>query len=276
MRLADGVVRHAWTLRRFGLSPHKLAARLGNRLEPPILCVSLPKAGTHLLERALCLHPRLYRRLLPTLNPNNIDRWGGLGPLSERLRPGQILISHLHFRPEYPLLLQRANVRSVFLVRDPRDILVSLAFYVPANPAHHLHDLFAALPNTHDRIRLGITGDSTGRLPPLRERLLAFSGWLDAGGLVVRYESLIGGPGGGDSETQRATLVALYEAVGAPAGDALVDEVCARLFSRASPTFRQGTTGQWRQQFTPDLRALLEAEAGAELKRYGYSDAPLE
>jgi len=59
MRLAEAAARHAWTFRRFGLSPRKLVARIGNRTEPPILCVSLPKAGTHLLERALCLHPRL-------------------------------------------------------------------------------------------------------------------------------------------------------------------------------------------------------------------------
>lgn len=275
MRLADAVVRHAWTLRRFGLSPRKLAVRFGNRGEPPILCVSLPKAGTHLLERALCLHPRLYRRVVPTLNPDNIHRWGGLGPLSERLRAGQILISHLHFTPEYPSLLRRAKVRSVFLIRDPRDILVSLAFYVAGDPGHHLHDLFAALPDTHARIRLGITGDASGRLPPLRERLAAFSGWLSASDLVVRYESLIGGTGGGDSETQRATLVALYQAIGAVVTDALVDGVSARLFSRASPTFRKGTTGQWRKHFTPELQALLETEAGAELRQYGYASEPM-
>lgn len=270
MRLADAVVRQTWTLERFGLTPRKLLARAANRREPSILCVSLPKAGTHLLERALCLHPRLYRRVLPTLHDQNIGRWGGLGALLGRLRPGQILISHLHFRSEYPTWLQTTGVRCVFLVRDVRDILVSQAFYIAADPAHYLHDLFAGLPDTQARIRMGITGDPARRLLPLRERLSAFSGWLEASDLVVRYESLIGRAGGGDIEGQRASVRALYQAVGIAPDEARVEDVRARLFSRASPTFRKGTTGQWTQHFTPDLLALLHHEAGTELERYGY------
>jgi len=270
VRIAEVLARQAWTLERFGLTPRKLIARATNRREPAILCVSLPKAGTHLLERALCLHPRLYRPVLPTLHDQNIGRWGGLAGVLEHLRAGQILVSHLHFRPEYPLLLQGAGVRCVFLVRDPRDILVSQAFYIAGSRRHYLHDLFAALPDTDARIRIGITGDDAGRLRSLRERLSAFSGWIGASDMVVRYESLIGGPAEQDVVRQREALRALYGAVGIVADDTLLDDVRTRLFSRASPTFRTGATGQWTQHFPPDLLALLHGEAASEFERYGY------
>jgi len=273
MSFADALVRRTWTLQRFGLTPQKLLARVRNREEPAILCVSLPKAGTHLLERALCLHPHLYRRVVPTLHDKNINRWGGLERLLERLHPGQILVSHLHFRPEYPHLLARTGVRCLFLVRDPRDILVSQAFYIAGDRGHYLHHLFAPLPDTEARVRVGITGDSVHGLLPLQRRLSAFAGWLNASALVVRYEALIGGMGGGDIAAQHATLGAIYRAVGISPSDALLSSISARLFSRASPTFRKGTTGQWKQHLTPTLLTLLEREAAEELKRYGYGDS---
>ena len=272
MRLPDAVVRRAWTLERFGLTPGKLVARVANRREPKILCVSLPKAGTHLLERALCLHPRLYRRILPTLHDNNIGRWGGLEALLGRLRPGQLLVSHLHFRPEYPRLLREHGVRCLFLIRDPRDILVSQAFYIVGDPRHYLHSLFAALPDLPARLRVGITGDTTHGLLSFRDRLAAFAGWLDASDLVVRYEQMIGGAGG--AEQQRSTLRSVYEASGLPLDDAALNALLPRLVSRASPTFRRGSTGEWTKHLGPELVALLESGAGAELERYGYGAAP--
>src|SRR2546427_9566314 len=124
MSLIDSVPLDRWTFERFGLTPGKLARRVADTGAPRVFCISIPKAGTHLLERALCLHPRLYRKLLPTFNDNNIRRWGGLGTVLAKLRPGQILISHLHFRPEYRSLLHAGGIRCIFLIRDPRDIIV--------------------------------------------------------------------------------------------------------------------------------------------------------
>ncbi|GAH00802.1 unnamed protein product [marine sediment metagenome] len=36
------------------------------------MCVSLPKSGTHLLERALCLHPNVYRKFIGTLEDRRL------------------------------------------------------------------------------------------------------------------------------------------------------------------------------------------------------------
>jgi hypothetical protein len=47
-----------WRLYAFGLTPGRLALRLANGHLPAVLCTSLPKAGTNLVVRALCLHPR--------------------------------------------------------------------------------------------------------------------------------------------------------------------------------------------------------------------------
>src|SRR5688572_2400184 len=112
----------AWTLQRFGMTPGKLRHRAFDRSAPTVFCDSIPKAGTHLLERALCLHPRLYRKVRPTVGDGNVVRWHGLDGVLDGLRPGQVVVSHLSFQPGYPRVLDAHGVASVFLVRDPRDI----------------------------------------------------------------------------------------------------------------------------------------------------------
>ena len=74
-----------WDLKRFGMTPDKIWRRRGRPDLPKIFCVSVPKSGTHLLERVLCLHPRLYRKFMSTLffEPNkSVLKPGGKGILN--------------------------------------------------------------------------------------------------------------------------------------------------------------------------------------------------
>jgi hypothetical protein len=258
------IARHWWTAERFGLTPRKLAARAAGSGLPRVLVVSLPKAGTHLVERAVCLHPRLYRRLQRTLNPENMGE--GLEGAVRELRPGQVALAHIPFKDEYPVLLE--DVKTIFAIRDPRDIAVSLAHYIGGRGDHPLHFAYTERPDERSRIELAILGDAEARPPaPSLESLLAgFSGWLDSGALVVRFEDLIGSRGGGDDATQDLTLRAIYDRVGIERPQGLAE----RLFSSASPTFRKGRIGQWRDSFDPGLEALFEREAGSWMEMYGY------
>jgi hypothetical protein len=257
--------RTLWTAQRFGFTPEKLVSRIASGRLPRVLCVSLPKAGTHLIERAVCLHPRLYRRILPTLNPENVGS-AGLGGVLGSLRPGQVAVAHLPFDPGYRGLL--GGVRAFFVIRDPRDIAVSLAHYIEGSGDHPLHAAYRERPDLRARIELAILGDSKARppAPSLESVLGGFAGWLESGSLVVRYEELIGARGGGDAEAQARTIGAIYEHLGleAPAG------LAGRIFSSASPTFRKGAVGQWREHFDPDLEALFERETGRWMEVYGY------
>jgi hypothetical protein len=260
-----------WTLERFGLTPSKLAYRVRSPDAPKVLCVSIPKAGTHLLERALCLHPRLYRRLVPTITPARARERGGVERLLARLRPGQVLMSHLRFEASYPGLLVSHGVEAVFLVRDPRDVVVSQVGYVSRRADHWSHALFASRADARDRLRLAIAGDPVGGLRSIGERLAAFEGWLEEGVAVVRFEDLIGPDGGGDAERQRRAVESLYRRIGLAADEDVVRSVCARLFSSDSPTFHKGAIGQWRDAFDDELLTLFEDVAGRYLERFGYA-----
>jgi len=265
------VARRAWDLERFGFSPSTIGRRISNGSTPAVFAVSIPKAGTHLLERALCLHPRLYRRLMPTVHDGNVSRWHGLGPILARLRPGQVVVSHLGYRAAYPGLLAANAVPAVFVTRHPRDVIPSLVSYVRDRSDHHLHAAFASQPDDRARTRLAIEGDPGLGVPSIGQRFRAFEGWLDAPGcLAVRYEDLIGPRGGGDAGRQVAALRGIFEHIGLPLAPPATHAVAEGLFSSRSPTFRRGTIGDASARFDDDLEQRFEQAIGDQLGRYGY------
>ncbi len=269
-RIRESLPHTGWTLERFGLSPGKLPRRVFNWGAPKVLCVSIPKAGTHLLERAICLHPRLYRKVLPTVSDENIGRWNGLDGLLARLRPGQVIASHLRFHSAYPATLAERRTRGIFVIRDPHDIVVSEVHYVSKRTDHRLHGLFTAQADLRERLRLAIVGDPASNLASIGQRLDYFAGWLKAGCLVVRFEDLVGPGGGGDEARQKAAVESIYGFLGLGSGDRLVRSVCDRLFSSDSPTFRKGTVGGWRRFFDPELEAIFNEVVGDRVIPYGY------
>jgi hypothetical protein len=259
----------AWTFRRLGLTPAKLRFRLHNGGLPKILCISLPKAGTHLVERALCLHPRLYRKLRPTIAPG-MERWDGLDAALGRLRSGQLLVAHLPYDPAYAAVLERRHVRAICTIRDPRDVVLSQVHFIVKRRFHPHHAAFAARSTLAERLELAILGDASTGIPSIRERLERYAGWLGDGSLVVRFEDLVGPKGGGTAEEQRRTVEQIYGHVGIDVTPGFIARVCDELFSPSSPTFRRGATGQWHDAFEPRIVELFAREAGSAAAPYGY------
>ena len=259
-----------WTLQRFGLTPQKVFHRFSNRSAPKILCLCIPKAGTHLLERALCLHPRLYRKVIPTIHSHNLEKWGTLEKLLSHLRPGQIAVSHLWYSEDRLQAIRSTGTRAVCLIRDPGDIAVSNAFYISKTPNHECYRLFASTGRLQEQIKLVLAGDSRCGLDSLREILRRFSGWLTSDLLVVRYEDLVGPAGGGSSQAQLQALFSIYNYIGMGMDRDRLAALQQKVFSADSPTFRRGAIGQWRQHFTPELEALFRDTCEEYLLKYGY------
>ncbi|MFW6060064.1 MAG: hypothetical protein ACODAQ_07765 [Phycisphaeraceae bacterium] len=269
MRMTALIQRHWWNLARFGFTPAKLAVRWSAREAPRVVSLSVPKAGTHLLERALVLHPRLHRAVRRTLQDIDPARWAELDALLARLRPGQVVMGHLGYTPRRRRAIERAGVKGLFLIRDPRDLPVSDAFYIARRRRHFRHHLFAGKP-LRERIRLAIEGDARHGMPDIGARLARYAGWLEAGFELVRFEDLIGPRGGGSSERQHRQLRAIYRHLGLETDEPWISHVAERLFCHHSPTFRRGAVGQWRAYFDDELKARFNAVAADQLARYGY------
>ena len=261
-----------WDAERFGWTPSGLAARVSPTGLPVVLCVSVPKAGTHLLERAICRTPGLYRRLLPTVNDENAARWNGLPALLQSSRGGQVLMAHVRHTTEVARAATAGPVRTLFMIRDPRDIVLSQASYIYGEKNHPRHALFAAAADDDERIALAIRGSVQGGLPSVGERLREYAGWLSSGALVLRFEDLIGPRGGGQAARQEQALASMYEFFDVELDSAVVEKIREGIFSAHSPTFSKGIVGRWRDRFDDRLRALFKETAADELIAYGYAD----
>lgn len=263
--------RLAWDMRRFGLTPSGLLARALPRDRPRVVCVSIPKAGTHLLERVVCQVPAMYRPLLPTVHAENLENLGGMERLLRRLRPGGVLVTHLHWSTRTAAAVVGAGAKCVFLIRDPRAVVVSQAAFIPTRPRHPQHAIFAALPDLRQRVLLAIRGNPATGFPGVAERFRAFGGWLDGAAHVVRFEDLVGARGGGCDQQQRRTVEGILAHLEVAVGGGSVDAIVASLFSSASPTFRRGAIDSWRDVFDDDVAYAFAKAAGPEFELYGYA-----
>src|SRR5439155_3191252 len=160
---------------------------------------------------------------------------------------------------------------TIFLIRDPRDIVVSEAVYLAhGDRRHRLHPMFSSQPDAKDRILLLLRGDAEHGVVALHRKLERYAGWLDSGALVVRFEDLVGSSGGGDDERQRAALRSIFVRLGFPEEEIDIESLAGHLFSAKSPTFHRGAIGQWRQQFDPEIEAAFRETIGDAMARYGY------
>lgn len=263
------LVKQWWNAKRFGLTPDKWLLRLSNPGVPQILCVSIPKAGTHLLERALCMHPKLYRPVIRTQDEANHSLEESREVFS-RMKPGQIIVSHLFYTPQLARLLREHEIRCVFIVRDLRDIVISEANYLAKNTGHIYHSAFAGLDNKRDRIIRCLEGGKSSGLPSMAWIFDAFRGWLDSDALTVRFEDLIGNAGGGDAQRQLDTVKRIYSHLDIPCDEALIRRLADGVFSNASPTFHKGHTAQWQRTFDDQTKQLFKELTGDALVAYGY------
>ena len=178
-----------------------------------------------------------------------------------------------------PLFPAAATDRAVYVVRDPRDVCVSLAHFGPGR------SLDRALEILLDRDRwLARTGN--GRGDPLPQRLGSWpdhvQSWSAAPGFpvhTVRYEDLLERP-----HATLSTLLDFLDVPGDAAAIARTVDTCRfeRLAARetsvgfdevtrgSSPFFRSGRRGSWREALTDGQASRIEAACGDLMRDLRY------
>lgn len=253
------------------------------RRGPRIFVNSVPKAGTHLLTAELSRFPStMESRLHIEKGRVNRKAVGGarstafeldahaFEALVQTVRGGQFFTAHLPFDDAIHRILHREEVRSTFMARDPRDILVSQFHYIMGLKRHDLHEYLAGLGRDDLRwnaLAFGVEGPLA--ITGVQDRLAAFQGWLTAPGvLVVRFEDLVGARGGGDEATKAETLRAIASHCGL--SDAGIEERSATA-SNPTATLRKGKANAWRGEIPDSVVERLHAESGDLIRAYGYS-----
>lgn len=164
----------------------------------------------------------------------------------------------------------------IYLIRDPRDMLVSFIDYL-MNRTKHGHGTYkesliyekilAALPSDQDRIDYAISDPMFPGRQALRESL-----WMVAHPdvLTVRYEDLSGRGTNNGMERKARAVNDIARHLGCTDFFVGPDELYA--FENSDTfTFYKAKIGRWRESFNADLEQRFSKEFATEMKLLGYA-----
>ena len=271
----------------------------GDPQKPGLLINSVPKSGTYLLGKLanlLGFHELNIHFLNDAYWDYNrkgvLHKWDALKGCDSfvnpryvrqslrasfrRIRSGQYAVAHTDYHTEAVEAIAGANLKHVFIFRDPRDVIVSYVQFVTnrpdRNPPLKPHEYFTrVLENDDQRIEATMRG-----APDVQGNMMEFligtkDQWQDdPATCCVHFEDLVGKQGGGSEERQRKAVRRVVDYLELPNGESLCDQAAENLFGGNTHTFNKGQIGRWRDVFTPRHVAIFKELSGDLLVRLGY------
>jgi hypothetical protein len=190
-----------------------------------------------------------------------------------RMRSGDIAYGYLKAQPPFIDAVTGKSRATIFVYRDPRDMIVSHVFYATQiHTGHGMHEYYTkSLTSMEERINAAICGvDEPGsELSGVKQKYEGYMGWLEQQAvLCLRFESLIL-----DREAALDQILDYLQTRGftckLPRTEAITLMKQA-IIPKNSGTFRKGQPGNWREHFSPANKQLFKQMTGDLLVRLGY------
>jgi hypothetical protein len=246
---------------------------------PIVLGNSIPKSGSHLIIQVLLgltkLGPFVDTGFFP------VNRWEDNRKLPpqdvlrniEAMCPGDIGYGYVHCHEPYLSALTGPGRATVFVYRDPRDVVVSAMNYATyMNPRHGLHRYFKQrLKSDEERINAIIRGIPEPGIDysSIQARYDHYTGWLEKPDvLCLRFEDLIL-----DRVPALHRLVDYLRSRGfrsSVTDEEAVEVLKAGIEPKKSGTFRKGQPGAWREVFSEANKTAFKQITGDLLIQLGY------
>jgi sulfotransferase family protein len=260
---------------------------------PRVLVNGMAKTGTHLASALLKNLPKMmfsgrhYSLVEFSPDPRNRIPIGEVPPVDWTLfrrtmatvNNGQFMTAHFPGLDEIFSVLEELNYKTIVILRDPRDVIVSSAFFITKLKRHDLHDRFTnEFGDMSSRLFACIQGlprDDRGLgMEPIGNRIANQLPWLRApNAYVCRFETLVGPRGGGSAVEQINEIRAIAAHIDRPLTEQQAHRVADRTWSPSSPTFRKGSIADWRNHFTDAHKATFKEVAGEALIELGYEES---
>ncbi len=267
-----------------------------------IICITVPKCGTHLLVKCISLFgiPEFSAKYDKTYQSKKMSAWKikkykkiikkypphhfkgemhtpTMGPLPQGVhqhmldRASNLLNYHWAYTVEADQLFNENGIANFFIIRDPRAMLVSMAYMVKDGRLGEHADVEAIIWDLIDGrqksfVPWGVTIHNAYPLiweMGVTQFYKLFLPWMNADKfLTIRFEDLIGSKGGGGGTLQLQTINAIAQHIGISLPPEKIVAVRDELFGR-SITFREGKIDGWKKHFTSEMKAAYKAVPGA-------------
>ncbi|MEM7330671.1 MAG: sulfotransferase domain-containing protein [Chloroflexota bacterium] len=195
--------------------------------------------------------------------------------------PGYVVHGHDIYSENLKGILDKNGIRTILMIRDPRDQLISRMFHVKRSTKHTWHERIQEM-TLDELLMLCIEGRED--LPGTDSMINLTLGWLNSnsGALFMRYEELLGDPVPNFAKVLRH--IGIEKNV-----ESLADVIVERnRFERLSmgkriwengrkpgqennnSHFRKGITGDWKNYMKSEHVARFKEVAGEQLIELGY------
>lgn len=236
---------------------------------PKVLINSVPKSGTHLFIQILLGLQGV--KIAPTwIYEQNFQEL-------KSFDSGTVAPAHLPYSKRFVDQLKEWDIKTIFISRDLRDIAVSLYHFAMEDRfgGHPLHPILKEFKTEEERLMAVIKGASTkdGRTwPNILEFTKTRYEWLNTPGvLCVTYDEFMR-----DFQSRDHALDKIVNYLWDDLQSLqmtkreLKESLKNNIKPKESGTFRKGTIGSWKQEFTEKHKSVFKDIAGDFLIHLGY------
>lgn len=182
-------------------------------------------------------------------NPR-MAKTGVVGSLLGRIKPGQYIIGHMPYSDAGNKLVQKHISKNITIIRDPRDMALSMLSHIRERPLHMAHSyLYSNLQTDSERLFAVVHGynNEFGRLVGLESMYRSMLPWGDEqDNITLKFEDLVGEKGGGQDDRQHSVIKKILNHI--EPTNQVTDKHIAFMGSESfgkTTTFRKGQIGRW-------------------------------
>lgn len=278
-----------------------------------VLINSLPKSGTHLLAKAIeILGYKEHFEMSNSsdtpifLNYKNVKKKlkdqtsiENTGDSSEKISVGALtpcyvqtstlrywldiipqnryILGHIPWTPVLRPILRDLNYHHLFIIRDPRAVVVSLIPFILDTgkmPGSHFLEEDFNLMSLTERFNFVLEG---GYAPKAGVEIKSFAevycsmlAWHnDPSCLFVRFEDLVGEQGGGNFEKQKDAIKSIALHLGIPF-EGYIDSKLQEIYDPSARTFRIGKIDGWKSSMDAESLERLNEYCKPLCQEAGY------
>jgi hypothetical protein len=194
---------------------------------------------------------KMSKKGFPLLSENNL-------PI---LNKDEFFHSHMHYSAQLEQKLINGRFKILFIYRDPRDQIVSHAYWIIKKLNNPIFNKFKYPKSVSKIIDIIIKN--------IDRKYSKFMPWAKSKNVcTVRFENLIGPHGGGSLELQKKEIEKISNYVGVTSKKAKNN--CLKNLFGGTSTFRKGGIGSWKKHFTEEHKQLFKKFGGKLLIELGY------
>ncbi|TKD71871.1 sulfotransferase domain-containing protein [Pseudalkalibacillus hwajinpoensis] len=244
---------------------------------PPFLMTSVPKSGTYLLYQILTGMPEISsdRTSFKRFFTNSLVPEDYLADHKNRLTllsPNEFGLGHIRYSQEYVQLLQHLQMKHIFIHRDPRDVCISLSYYIKEKwKTHPLHNDFNITYQSDKERHLAIINGVSGKWPSFDKYFFLYYKWLlHEETHHVSYEELMINEESREKAIKKIIQFLWKDLTPPTSKSEMYSKILSNLNPSSSNTFRSGKIGGWRKEFDNEIKHAFKEEANHLLLTFGY------